>query len=317
MTISVTNAPAPAVGAGPVSAPAAGPSPSKAKAEAPGAGGAGSAAVVVSLSVQAQTIVATNSAAPAAASPYARYFPTRDGAPASALATAVSNPGAVSSSAGKSFDQVAKDARARMDAVYAAMEKGGKPFDYNSHEGKDWYSLMGDLDRRSLYAVSSNAEGLFTKQEQDMAQSIMSQQQGLAMGLYNGPISQEGTFTDRFLGNDAQRMKAGVAFLDGVSDEEKTSITWGVSRASAQISYEWLSERDGNPPEDLDTENPLAKLIKAAMNTMKGSEERGWTRGNIGTAEELKSQPWFQGFESQLDDALRKTREMATRGSGA
>lgn len=311
MTISVTNTPAPATGPG---LPAAGAAPAKAKAETPGAAGAASAAVVVSLSVQAQAMVATGATASATASPFARYFPTRDGLPATALANAVSNPGAASSSAGKSIDQVAKDARASMDAKYAAMEKSGKPFDFNSFEGRDWNSLLGDLDRRSLYAVSSNTEGLFTKQEQDIAQSIMVQQQGLAMGLYHGPTSQAGSFADPFNGDHAAQLKAGIRFLDGVSNEEKSSIPWAASRAMAQTSYEMIAGRDGGPVDNLDSENPLAKLLKNAMGTMGRSAERGWTHGNINTVEDIKRQPWFEGFESQLDDALRQTREMYERG---
>ncbi|MDQ2102915.1 hypothetical protein [Azospirillum isscasi] len=280
---------------------------------------ASGSAVIVSLSVQAQAAMATSSAAKAgpagagtdaAASRYTAYFPTRDGKPATALAKTVSDPGAVSSSAGLSGLDVAKDARARMDAQYAAMEASGKPFDINSFEGKDWYSLMGDLDRRSLYAVRSNAGGQFTKEEQDMAQSIMVQQQGLAMGLYSGPISQEGSFVDPFAGNHAARMKAGVKFLDGVGGEEKSSVEWATSRAAAQFSYETLMEREDEAAENLDSDNPLVKLIKASMETMRNDPSRGITRDLIRTPEDLKNQAWFKGFESQLDQAIEQTKAM-------
>ncbi len=262
--------------------------------------------VVVTLSVQAQAVVDNRGSAPS--SPYARYFPTRDGKPATALAQAVTNPGAESSSAGKSSAQVAKGARAAMDAQYQAMQAEGKPFDFNSFEGKDWYSLMGDLDRRSLNAVSSNADGLFSKQEQDIAQSIMSQQQGLATGLYCGPISQEGSFVDPYKDDHAARNKAAVAFLDGVSAEEKTSIPWAVNRASAQASYEWIMADRNEPAEDLSSDVPLAKLLKSAVDTMKNDPVRGITRGPILTASDLKQQAWFKGFEDQLEPAIQATR---------
>ncbi|SMH54139.1 hypothetical protein [Azospirillum agricola] len=265
--------------------------------------------VVVSLSVQAQAMMSSREPAAASSSPYARYFPTRDGKPATALARAVSDPGAESLSAGKSLADVAKSARASMDAQYDAMEKEGKPFDYNSFEGKDWYSLMGDLDRRALHAVSSNADGLFSKQEQDMAQSIMSQQQGLAMGLYNGPISQEGSFVDPHGGDNAARMKAGVAFLDKVSADEKTSVPWAVNRASAQTSYEWIMSDRDEPTENLDSDVPLAKLLKSAMATMKGDSERGISSGRIETIEDIKQQAWFKGFEDRLGPAIQATRK--------
>lgn len=205
------------------------------------ASASGGSAVFVTLSIEAQAFMATTTASKAgktgngtSAGPYAAYFPTRDGKNATALAKAVSDPGAVSSSAGLSGPAIAKDARARMDAQYEAMKAGGKPFDFDSFEGRDWYSLMGDLDRRSLEAVRSNAGGQFSKQEQDIAQSIMAQQEGLAMGLYNGPISQEATFTDPFRGDEAARRTASLAFLDAVSAEEKSSTEWATRRAAVR-----------------------------------------------------------------------------------
>lgn len=191
--------------------------------EAPAVNGNHVAAIV---SISAQALAALAGQSDTVANRYTACFPTRDGASAAALANAVTHPGATSSSTGLSFSAVAADARARMDAEYAAMKDGGQPFDMNSYEGKDWYSLMGDLDRRSLYAVSSNTGGQFTQQEQDMASSIMSQQQGLAMGLYSGPTRQASQFNDPFAGNDTGRFAAASTFLQGVSAEEKQSGAW-------------------------------------------------------------------------------------------
>jgi hypothetical protein len=241
---------------------------------------------------------------------FAQFFPTRDGTPAAALATSVADPGAVSSSAGKTAKEVALDARSRMDAVYEAMTASGKPFDYNSFQGKDANSLMGDLDRRSLNAVSVNSGGLFTQQEQDLAQSLMVQQQGLAMGLYSGPTSLKGSFIDPFGGDNNDRLKAGVKFLDRVSPDEKMTLTWAFARASAQTSYETTVVEDGKVPENLASEDPTVQLIRAAMETMKESMERSATVGQVRTTDELKSQPWFKGFESQLDAAIAKSQSM-------
>ncbi|WP_454019040.1 hypothetical protein [Azospirillum sp. Marseille-Q6669] len=269
------------------------------------ASASGGSAVFVTLSVEAQAFMATTTASKAgktttsaaAGDPYAAYFPMRDGKPATALAKAVSDPGAVSSSAGLSGPAIAKDARARMDAQYEAMKAGGKAFDFDSFEGRDWYSLMGDLDRRSLEAVRSNAGGHFSKQEQDIAQSIMAQQEGLAMGLYNGPISQEASFTDPFRSDEAARMKANLTFLDAVGPEEKTSTEWATRRASAQVSYEIHTREKGDEPEKLDSDNPLATLIKQAMDRSQSDPLRHIPK----TPDELKTQAWFKGFESRLD----------------
>lgn len=273
-----------------------------------------SPAVTITLSDQAQTLLAAQ--ASASANYYAQFFPTRDGSSATALAVAVTDPGAQSSSSGKSLQQVAADARANMDAKYAAMKASGKPFDYNSSEGKDWYTLMADLDRRSLYAVSSNQGGQFSKQERDMAQSIMSQQQGLAMGEYNGPTRLAGSFVDPFGGDVAAQLEAGIKFLDRVSNDEKTSIAWAVSRASDQRGYELGIQSDGKAPKNYNSENPLVKLIRAAMATMDNNLGRGTSVGRIETVNDLKSQPWFQGFESQLDGAIQQTQAMYQNAPG-
>jgi len=262
----------------------------------------------VTLSPAAQAAVTAKS--DPSVSYYAQFFPTRDGSPATALAAAIVDPGAESISKGKTKEQVATAARASMDAKYKEMQASGKPFDINSNEGKDWYSLMGNLDRRALYSVSSNQGGQFSKDEQDIAQSIMSQQQGWAMGLPGGPTRLVEGVPDSFNGDNAGRMKAAVKWLDGVSNDEKASISWASSRAAAQTSYEWIMEGEKQTPENLDSDSPMVKLIKSAMNTMKDSLERGFTHGTLSSKEDLKRQTWFQGFEDQLDDAQKRAEEL-------
>jgi hypothetical protein len=244
---------------------------------------------------------------------YSQFFPTRDGSPATALATAIVDPGAESISKGKTKEQVASAARASMDAKYKEMRDSGKPFDINSYEGKDWNSLMSDLDRRALYSVSSNQGGQFSKEEQDMAQSIMSQQQGWAMGLPSGPTRLVEGIPDPFNGGNAARMYSAVKWLDSVSNDEKASVPWAVSRATAQIFFEANVDRQNQTPENLDSESPMVKLIKSAMDTMKGNPERGVTTGLLTNKDDLKRQTWFQGFEDQLDDAQRRTEELYQR----
>lgn len=247
---------------------------------------------------------------------YAQFFAGRDDMPQSyALSNAITSApisnGSATAGSQKSFAQVTTDARASMDAQYSAMKATGKPFDNNSWEGKDWYTLMGNLDRRSLYAVSSNQGGLFTKNEQQIAQSIMGQQEGLAMGLYAGPISKAGAYVAPF-SRMSDNLKNGVNFLDNVSPEEKSSISWAVERAGAQITYEGAAENEGKTPENLDSKNPLAKLITTAMKTGQHNPKRGWTTGFLTTADDLKRQTWFKGFETQLDQIIQQMQEKPT-----
>ena len=107
-------------------------------------------------------------------------------------------------------------------------------------------------------------------------------------------------------------MAADMKFLDSVSNDEKTTIRWNVSRAGAQLGYELSGGTGSTAPAG--GASPLLKLIESAMSTMKESLQRGTTEFPITTADELKQQPWFQGFESQLDGAIAQTKEL--HGSG-
>lgn len=187
--------------------------------------------VIVSLSTTA--LAALQARTRAQTADYAASFPTREGFDATALAAAVGDPARAGSSAGKSFAAAAADARARMDEKYAAMAAAGQPFDPGSAEGRDGHALLGDLDRRSLYAVSSNAGGLFSAQEQAQARTVMNRQLGLAMGLAAGTTLQGGT-ADPFAGNTGARFAAGRDFLAEASAEEKQSAAW--MRQNALVS---------------------------------------------------------------------------------
>lgn len=270
-----------------------------------------SASVTDTVSLSPETTNAIASGTNKPSNGFNKYFPVRAGFTSTALSNAVTDPGMQTSSAGKNFNEVALDARTRMDAQYAAMSASGKPYDLNSREGVDSTALMSELDRRSLYAVSSNTGGLFTQDEQTTAHSLMNQQLGLAMGLYAGPIRLAGEFgvgnNPALTGDYASAGKAAVSFLDKVSTEEKASVAWAVNRASAQRTYESGMELMGRTPENLDSDIPLVKLIRAAMATMQNDPGRGISTGSITNAAELKNQAWFKGFEARLDVALMET----------
>lgn len=209
----------------------------------------------------------------------APYFPTRSGMSASALMMAVANPGLVSSSKGLSFAEVATDARKRLDDKYAQMKASGSPYDANSPEGRDTNSLLGDLDRRSLYAISSNQGGLFTKSEQDAASNTMSQQVSLAIGVYKGPSSQAGNFVDPYAGNDAARLNAALGFLSGVSPEEKNSTTWLQQRLAVENGIASIK----NPAEDNKIPPTLFEVL-ADMNKEPSADGEDPTQVKMGTA---------------------------------
>ncbi|NUU38471.1 hypothetical protein [Pseudomonas sp. C2B4] len=171
----------------------------------------------------------------------APYFPVRPGMNADALILGVAKPGAISSSKDKTFADVALDARKRMDEKYALMKDSGKPYD-NSVQDRN--ALMGDLDRRSLYAISTNEGGQFTKEEQASAQDLMRQQAQLATGYYVGPEDQKKNWKDPFANDPVGRAKAALNFLDNMSPEEKSTPQWLTQRATIQTALDQATAAD-------------------------------------------------------------------------
>ena len=161
----------------------------------------------------------------------------------------------------KGFATVADNARATLDAGYRKLGKTGDIYT----TAEEWKTAFGGMDRRSLHAVAKNAGGQFGKEEQGAAKYFMAQQQGAAMGLDVGAI--------QFESDPAAGYKAGIEFLDGVSDEEKASFEWAVQRAASQYAYEVLMRRDGKEPENLDSTNPVVKMIKDALESVATTDD--------------------------------------------
>jgi hypothetical protein len=160
---------------------------------------------------------------------------------ADALILGVAKPGAISSSKDKTFADVALDARKRMDEKYALMKDSGKPYD-NSMADRN--ALMGDLDRRSLYAVATNEGGKFTKEEQTAAQDVMRQQAQLATGYYVGPEDQKKNWRDPFANDPVGRAKAALSFMDNMSPEEKATPQWLSQRNTLQTALDQATAAD-------------------------------------------------------------------------
>ncbi|CAO3360276.1 hypothetical protein [Azospirillum palustre] len=193
--------------------------------------------------------------------------------------TSLSGQAAAQSAGKKDFTTVAKDARTTIDAKYAELAGKGKPMDYMHATQESWDTVFGGLDRRSLFA--SNSDGSFSKDEQDTAQSIMSQQQGQAMMA-----------ADPTGNNPAARYRAGASFLDGVSDEEKTSDNWAVQRAAVQFGYEQSMRDSGQEPDALDSDSPLVRMIKGALDGLKDKAPGAVATG--GYVKALKDMPLFR-----------------------
>jgi len=204
---------------------------------------------------------------------YEIYMPVRPGYSSANLAIAVTDPAAEPFSSGKTKSEVAQAARKAIDTRYVKMAESGEQFRPKSNEAVDWYSVFGDLDRRALNAVRTDESGFFAKAEMEIAQSIMTQQQSLAMGLYHGPTRLAGTFSDTEDINPSDHMavgKAGALWLDKVSREEKTtSPEWMEQRAAAQYLYENGAKETGAKPEDLSSGFKFVDMLLQAYRELE------------------------------------------------
>ncbi|WP_395831343.1 hypothetical protein [Elstera sp.] len=242
---------------------------------------------------------------------YSQFMVAREGFDISALSIAIVNPGAEGISKGKTLSETAQAARASLNERYGAMAAQGQPFDYNSWEGADWNTLMGGLDRRALLAVKTNEGGMFSLQEQEIAESIMYTQRSLATGQYSGPERLRGNFRANPDPYDVVSLgRKGINWLEKVSDDEKRTLTWAVDRATAQ-SFANSGSKDSRRREDI-SQDPLVNLIAKAMETMSQSLERATWSGRADTVKDLKQAPWFKGFESQLDQIIASGRYRLT-----
>jgi hypothetical protein len=105
-----------------------------------------------------------------------------------------------------------------------------------------------------IIALSSKARAAAPKKH------FRTRQASAAMGLDNGAI--------QFQSDPAAGFKAGIAFLDSVSAEEKAGFDWAAQRAAIQFSYEMIMRRDGKEPENLDSTHPIVKMIKGALDAL-------------------------------------------------
>lgn len=198
------------------------------------------------------------------------------------LDQAAKNASMISASKGMAgMGKVTKDARAALDAGYLALSSDGKAADVSGGGDEVVTTLFAGLDRRSLFAVASNSGGLFSDTEQKSAQNLMARQQNEAMKQANP------TGTDAAAG-----LKAGIAFLDGVSEEEKASANWSVQRAAAQLGYENTMRAQDKVPLLPESSSPIVRMIKGAMQAKTGETFESMAGG--GYVKNLSDMPLFR-----------------------
>ena len=154
---------------------------------------------------------------------------TGSGSGSSSSATTVTlSDAAKAALAQKDFATVIAETRAALDALVA---DGTKP------KGAD----LSKLDRRQLFAISSNANGKFTADEQAAAKT---EQQNRLDAALTGPLA-VARVTDDVEGIYA----AALAYLDNASAEEKATPAWTTQRGALLDAQKQLAAKPGKTPE--------------------------------------------------------------------
>ncbi|UGV25273.1 hypothetical protein E0H22_06030 [Rhodopseudomonas boonkerdii] len=122
-----------------------------------------------------------------------------------------------SSSDAKSIAAVIADSRTALDGLYAAAKVKG-PYDASGKPTVD----LASLDRRALFAISTNNGGKFTSDEQKAASAELTQRFNAAMAPAAG--------TAKLTGNFAGLYKAAADYLDAAGPEEKATALWAAQR---------------------------------------------------------------------------------------
>jgi hypothetical protein len=265
--------------------------PTKAYSSATDAGGTSSTIL------QQQSVAASDSSdANNAASVVVTLSSAAKAASASSASSSAAKAASASSASGQlDFATVADNARATLDAGYQQL--GKTPDMYMTYD--DWKTASGGMDRRSLYAVASNEGGQFSKMEQGAAQGLMTEQLSAAMGLTNGT----------FQSDPAAGFKAGVAFLDSVSPEEKAgSFEWAQNRAGEQYNYELVMRGNGEQPQDLDSTDPVVKMLKSAMDALEALND---------PSKKLEDMPQYQQAQNYFNASTASANVASSASASA
>ena len=144
------------------------------------------------------------------------------------------------------FAIVTAQARTALDNLYKAANVSA-PF----ADDEPTIDISG-LDRRAIYAIASNSQGLFSADEQKLAAQELQQRFDAAM--------KPALEAAKLLNDYSSLYKTALAYFDGMSPEEKADPAWTRQRAALSQGYQQALQNPAALPQDI-ANDPLADFI--------------------------------------------------------
>jgi len=132
---------------------------------------------------------------------------------------------------------------------------------------------LSDLDRRALYAIASNSQGVFTPDEQTVAAQELQKRFDAAMGPALNAA--------KLVGDYSALYKTALAYFDNMSPEEKADPGWAKQRAALAQGYQQTLQDPSSLPKNV-LDDPLADFITRSAQI--DDSETGKSFGDVATS---------------------------------
>lgn len=152
----------------------------------------------------------------------------------------------------KDFATITAEARTTLDDLYKAA-KVTVPL-----AGGQATIDLTNLDRRAIFAIASNSGGKFTQDEQTAASQELLRRFDVAMGP---PAA-----AAKLIGDYSTLYKAGLAYFDNMSAEEKATDAFAVQYAAIKMGYQLTQQDPTKVPEGI-ADDPIADFVAQGPST--------------------------------------------------
>ncbi|MEW6452087.1 MAG: hypothetical protein AB1490_15635 [Pseudomonadota bacterium] len=152
----------------------------------------------------------------------------------------------------KDFAAITDDARTTLDDLYKAA-KVTMPL-----AGGQATIDLTTLDRRTIFAIASNSGGKFTPDEQKVASQELLRRFDTAMGA---PAA-----AAKLIGDYSTLYKAGLAYFDSMSAEEKATDSWAKQYAAMKTGLLMAQQDPTKVPQGI-PDDPIANFVLQGPST--------------------------------------------------